>query len=298
MLERTGSHVDQIETLAPTLNHVCESNSHDRPSSSSSRLKGFYGPSPVLPLLVLISRLARSCALRVEAMPKFFCDYCDVYLTHDSMSVRKAHNTGRNHLRNVVDYYQQIGHEKAQSVIDSITNSYAAEGQSSNNPMLPQNQPMGGMMGGFPPGFTLPGGPPPGMPQGVLYSMSGLLDVELDADSAQGMPPLPFGRGLPPGRHPSHITGHPQVLQRNRFSPHPRCRCFPAGYGSTIRVPSGRSRLCWSAKHAFLPTQRHGIPAKHAAGIHATRTESSGWAATWVAHGPASRYATRDGPAG
>merc|ERR1711939_1053538 len=58
-------------------------------------------------------------------MPKFFCDYCDVYLTHDSMSVRKAHNSGRNHLRNVVDYYQQIGHEKAQSVIDSITFRYA-----------------------------------------------------------------------------------------------------------------------------------------------------------------------------
>ena len=35
-------------------------------------------------------------------------DYCDVYLTHDSMSVRKAHNSGRNHLRNVVDYYQRL----------------------------------------------------------------------------------------------------------------------------------------------------------------------------------------------
>ena len=90
-------------------------------------------------------------------MPKFFCDYCDVYLTHDSMSVRKAHNSGRNHLRNVVEYYQQIGHEKAQSVIDSITNSYAAEGQSGSNPMLAQNQPGGGMgmgmgMGGGAPG--------------------------------------------------------------------------------------------------------------------------------------------------
>ncbi|KAJ4396316.1 U1 small nuclear ribonucleoprotein C [Gnomoniopsis smithogilvyi] len=107
-------------------------------------------------------------------MPKFFCDYCDVYLTHDSMSVRKAHNTGRNHIRNVVDYYQQIGHEKAQSVIDSITSSYAAEGQAHNNPMLPQNQPGGGAggfgafppppMGGMPP-FPFPGGmPPPGFP--------------------------------------------------------------------------------------------------------------------------------------
>lgn len=69
-------------------------------------------------------------------MPKFFCDYCDVYLTHDSMSVRKSHNAGRNHLRNVTEYYQQIGHEKAQSVIDSITNSYAAEGQQA--PMFQQ----------------------------------------------------------------------------------------------------------------------------------------------------------------
>jgi U1 small nuclear ribonucleoprotein C len=94
-------------------------------------------------------------------MPKFFCDYCDVYLTHDSMSVRKAHNSGRNHLRNVVDYYQQIGHEKAQSVIDSITSSYAAEGQSGSNPMLAQNMGMPGppgMMGVGPPGAGPPGG--------------------------------------------------------------------------------------------------------------------------------------------
>lgn len=34
-------------------------------------------------------------------------DYCDVYLTHDSMSVRKAHNAGRNHLRNVQAYYER-----------------------------------------------------------------------------------------------------------------------------------------------------------------------------------------------
>ncbi|RAH46003.1 putative U1 snRNP complex component Yhc1 [Aspergillus brunneoviolaceus CBS 621.78] len=77
-------------------------------------------------------------------------DYCDVYLTHDSMSVRKAHNSGRNHLRNVVEYYQQIGQEKAQSVIDSITSSYAAEGQAVPNPaMVPP--------GAYPPPFGFPG---------------------------------------------------------------------------------------------------------------------------------------------
>ncbi|KKZ66232.1 hypothetical protein EMCG_08003 [[Emmonsia] crescens] len=84
------------------------------------------------------------------------------------MSVRKAHNSGRNHLRNVVEYYQgkseppatpmrdsKIGHEKAQSVIDSITNSYAAEGQASSNPMLQQPGAPGGAYP--PPPFGFPG---------------------------------------------------------------------------------------------------------------------------------------------
>ena len=71
----------------------------------------------------------------------------------------------------------EIGHEKAQSVIDSITSSYAAEGQAGANPMLPANLPMGatpygGMGPGMqPPPFGLPGGMPPppfgGMPGGM-----------------------------------------------------------------------------------------------------------------------------------
>ena len=50
--------------------------------------------------------LNSSCALLTYLA--LFCDYCDVYLTHDSMSVRKDHNSGRNHIRNVVDYYQRM----------------------------------------------------------------------------------------------------------------------------------------------------------------------------------------------
>ncbi|KAG9248591.1 U1 small nuclear ribonucleoprotein C [Calycina marina] len=133
-------------------------------------------------------------------MPKFFCDYCDVYLTHDSMSVRKAHNSGRNHLRNVVDYYQQIGHEKAQSVIDSITNSYAAEGQSSSNPMLGKN-PGAPMM---PPPFGFPGGVPPppfpGMPGQLPFPPPGMITP-------------PNGRGMPfPGGPPMPMPGMPGGL--------------------------------------------------------------------------------------
>lgn len=44
--------------------------------------------------------------LTKQMHPLYTGDYCDVYLTHDSMSVRKAHNSGRNHERNVLDYYQ------------------------------------------------------------------------------------------------------------------------------------------------------------------------------------------------
>jgi|SRR5690242_12742591 len=102
-------------------------------------------------------------------MPKFFCDYCDVYLTHDSMSVRKAHNSGRNHLRNVQAYYEQISSEQTQQVINSITDAYVAEGQA--NPLYAANLsggfpggPMAPPMGmGGPMGMPMPGGfPPPG----------------------------------------------------------------------------------------------------------------------------------------
>ncbi|GLA49980.1 hypothetical protein AnigIFM63604_005986 [Aspergillus niger] len=124
-------------------------------------------------------RVEKRQALRIKPSS----DYCDVYLTHDSMSVRKAHNAGRNHLRNVLEYYQQIGQEKAQSVIDSITSSYAAEGQAVPNPAMAPP-------GAYPPPFGFPGRPgqlppPPfGMPP-------------LGAPGAPGMPPPPGARGLP-----------------------------------------------------------------------------------------------------
>ncbi|KAF8610079.1 zf-U1-domain-containing protein [Ceratobasidium sp. AG-I] len=86
-------------------------------------------------------------------MPKHYCDYCDVFLTHDSTSVRKAHNSGRNHLSNVQDYYASLGHDKAQNIIDQITSAYESGG----------GPPRGGFnfgpnaFGPPPPGF---GGPP------------------------------------------------------------------------------------------------------------------------------------------
>ncbi|KAL2890756.1 U1 small nuclear ribonucleoprotein C [Ceratocystis lukuohia] len=210
-------------------------------------------------------------------MPKFFCDYCDVYLTHDSMSVRKAHNSGRNHIRNVVDYYEHldifvnlavspalgIGHEKAQSVIDSITSSYAAEGQAHNNPMLPHNQPGGGFPGGgrpapygFPGGVPppFPGAPgafPPGVPPPPGVAGRGL-PPNFPIPGPNGLPPLPNGLPFPPpgglpfpppiaGAAPGS-QGPPKFPPGHHFPP-PGVGAPPAGVPPPFQIPPGMPQL-------------------------------------------------------
>lgn len=135
------------------------------------------------------------------------------------MSVRKSHNAGRNHLRNVTEYYQQIGHEKAQSVIDSITASYTAEGLPQPNPMLSQP----GAAGPFPPmGFpgrliespaehalTIIGMPPP--PFGAPPGQPGMLPP-----GGRGMPFPPFNpQGGPPPNLPQGLPFPPQGFPPN-----------------------------------------------------------------------------------
>ncbi|CAO0790452.1 unnamed protein product [Mucor circinelloides] len=97
-------------------------------------------------------------------MPKYYCEYCDIFLTHDSSSVRKAHNAGKNHILNVRNYYAEISHDKAQAIIDEITRAYdVAEA------VLPPQyagypQPPYGQFMPPPPGFRPPPpgfGPPP-----------------------------------------------------------------------------------------------------------------------------------------
>lgn len=61
-------------------------------------------------------------------MGKHYCDYCDVFLTHDSVSVRKAHNSGRNHLQNVREYYQTLEPECIQQVLDTLAQEYDLRG--------------------------------------------------------------------------------------------------------------------------------------------------------------------------
>ncbi|KAK6359078.1 hypothetical protein TWF696_000246 [Orbilia brochopaga] len=178
--------------------------------------------------------------------PLLFCDYCDVYLTHDSISVRKAHNNGRNHIRNVVEYYQQIGQERAQSVIDTITNSYAAEGQALPflaMPGFPAPPPPGALPAGMPPPFGFPGAgglppPPPGGFPGSIPPPGGRgMPLPLPLPGQPGAPPLPMPGmpGAPPFPPnfpmPTNLPGNmPPPLGPNGMPlPIPPPGGFPAG---------------------------------------------------------------------
>jgi U1 small nuclear ribonucleoprotein C len=45
------------------------------------------------------------------------------------MSARKAHNTGRNHIQNVRDYFASLGNDTAQNIIDQIVQSHEHGGR-------------------------------------------------------------------------------------------------------------------------------------------------------------------------
>lgn len=41
-------------------------------------------------------------------MPKFYCEYCDIYLTHSSPVGRRQHNHGRKHVSAKIEYFQNL----------------------------------------------------------------------------------------------------------------------------------------------------------------------------------------------
>ncbi|KAF5363418.1 hypothetical protein D9756_000387 [Leucocoprinus leucothites] len=171
-------------------------------------------------------------------MPKHYCDYCDVFLTHDSASVRKAHNNGRNHLANVRDYYASLGHDKAQNIIDQITAAYETTGGpppggfgfgphhlGAPPPNFGGPMPPPGFNGGrppFPPGPGFPpmmppgappfppnGMPPPGMPPPGAFPPGGPpFPPGGGPPGSQNQPPFPPGGG-PPANQQSPSNGGP-----------------------------------------------------------------------------------------
>jgi hypothetical protein len=61
-------------------------------------------------------------------MPKYYCDYCKIFLTHDSPRARRDHNSGWRHALNVKNYYMGRITE-LQETLEPILQAYAIQGQ-------------------------------------------------------------------------------------------------------------------------------------------------------------------------
>eukprot|EP01125_Pyxidicula_operculata_P021943 TRINITY_DN8779_c0_g1_i1.p1 TRINITY_DN8779_c0_g1~~TRINITY_DN8779_c0_g1_i1.p1 ORF type:complete len:115 (-),score=26.87 TRINITY_DN8779_c0_g1_i1:65-409(-) len=90
-------------------------------------------------------------------MPKYYCDYCDIYLTHDSPSVRKSHNDGWKHKAAVKAYYSQFEQDETQEIINARIRAYEQKLAFGNMPPPPFGYPPMNM----PPMMPPFGGPPP-----------------------------------------------------------------------------------------------------------------------------------------
>ncbi|RID75607.1 hypothetical protein BRARA_B02642 [Brassica rapa] len=151
-------------------------------------------------------------------MPRYYCDYCDTYLTHDSPSVRKQHNAGYKHKANVRIYYQQFEEQQTQSLIDQRIKEHLGQVGGVFNqqhmlagPRLPMMPPPGTMpMGMRPPLLPRPMMPaqgympPPGVPQ-----MMAPPGAPPPPQNGQGGGPPPNYNGLPPPPPPPSYPTNP-----------------------------------------------------------------------------------------
>uniref|UniRef100_A0A8D1WZG7 U1 small nuclear ribonucleoprotein C n=1 Tax=Sus scrofa TaxID=9823 RepID=A0A8D1WZG7_PIG len=143
-------------------------------------------------------------------LSRFYCDYCDTYLTHDSPSVRKTHCSGRKHKENVKDYYQKWMEEQAQSLIDKTSMFRISQSQAPF--FLLAGPPRPGMMPaphmGGPPMMPMMGPPPPGMmPVGPGSQHGPPAHLSYNSEqtlSAPGMRP-------PMGGHMPMMSGPPMM---------------------------------------------------------------------------------------
>lgn len=127
-------------------------------------------------------------------MGKHYCDYCDVFLTHDSTSVRKAHNCGRNHLQNVREYYASLPPADMQAMADTILKEYQVR------QLPPPMELVAPQLA-----YRLP--PPSHMPNGRAPFMGGAA-----WRPPPGMPPPDFSRP-PPSLPPPDFSKPPPTMR-------------------------------------------------------------------------------------
>jgi len=126
-------------------------------------------------------------------MPKYYCDYCDTYLTHDSPSVRKTHCGGRKHKENVCTYYEKWLADQVQKLVDDTTAAFKA-GKIQTNPF--SSGATAGPVGG---GAMIP--PPISLQAG--RGIAGAPNPRGALLPTVGKPPM-AGAMIPPPGHPMH----------------------------------------------------------------------------------------------
>lgn len=185
-------------------------------------------------------------------MPRYYCDYCDTYLTHDSPSVRKQHNSGYKHKANVRIYYQQFEEQQTQSLIDQrikehlsgqgafqIGAAYAAWRPGVRPPLLPAPLPIPGSVppnAQMPPGIRLPVFPrPPGFPVYGTPAAPGAPGAPAQANGPPGPPSMTAPTSVP-GTTPPVTNGGAATVSQSGFQGVPAGGSF--GATSMPAVPS------------------------------------------------------------
>lgn len=132
-------------------------------------------------------------------MPKYFCDYCDTYLTHDSPSVRKTHCAGRKHRENVKFYYEKWYEQNLQKVQKLQQRQMNQFNLLQRPPPMPPPGTFPARLDLPPPSLTggLPAGPPPVMAN-LMVPPPSMLNP-LQPPPSMTMPPPNLMVPPPPG---------------------------------------------------------------------------------------------------
>lgn len=162
------------------------------------------------------------------------------FSTHDSMNARKAHNTGRNHVSNVRDYFAGLGHDKAQNIIDAIIQSHEGGGRAQM--MAAPSMRLGA-------GFMNPVGP-----SGLSITTTLMADFApfpatappFPPNAPPFAPPFPPNNAMPPfppaGGMPPFAPRPPPQQQQPSFGPPPSFvpqNAPPSGFTPLNQPPPG-----------------------------------------------------------
>ncbi|XWS76486.1 hypothetical protein CRYUN_Cryun01aG0180500 [Craigia yunnanensis] len=175
-------------------------------------------------------------------MPRYYCDYCDTYLTHDSPSVRKQHNAGYKHKANVRTYYQQFEEQQTQSLIDQRikehlgqTAAFQQVGAAFNQHLMAQRP-------------RLPVLPTPSMP------IPGSAPLHVNQPMIPGMRPPVLPRPVPGAPGYVHVPGMPPMMAP------PGAPSFPGQVNGLPRLPTLAPPTTTVSGTATTPTSSNRAP--------------------------------------